>query len=108
MTLKQATAAAIMIALLGCADNHDEAETEATPLSYSDSGSDADKGDAADGDDEVNPEPPSYMGYPCTVDCSGHEAGYQWAEEKGIDDPDDCGGNSNSFIEGCIAYAEQQ
>jgi hypothetical protein len=50
----------------------------------------------------------TFMGYPCTADCSGHEAGYKWAEEKGIDDPDDCGGNSDSFIEGCQAYAEEQ
>ncbi len=49
-----------------------------------------------------------FKGYECTVDCSGHEAGYQWAEEKGIDDPEDCGGNSESFIEGCRAYAEEQ
>ena len=47
-------------------------------------------------------------GYPCTVDCSGHEAGYEWADKKGIEDPDDCGGNSNSFIEGCRAWAEEQ
>jgi hypothetical protein len=44
----------------------------------------------------------------CTVDCSGHEAGYAWAEDKGITDPDDCGGKSWSFIEGCRAYAEEQ
>jgi hypothetical protein len=50
----------------------------------------------------------SFHGYKCTVDCSGHEAGHRWAEEKGIDDPDDCGGNSQSFIEGCRAYAEEQ
>jgi len=49
-----------------------------------------------------------FKGYKCTVDCSGHEAGYQWAEDKDIDDPDDCGGNSESFIEGCQAYAEEQ
>jgi hypothetical protein len=49
-----------------------------------------------------------FMGYPCTVDCSGHEAGYEWAEEHDIDDPDDCGGNSDSFIEGCQAYAEER
>ena len=48
------------------------------------------------------------MGRPCTDDCSGHEAGYRWAEENGIDDPDNCGGNSDSFIEGCQAYAEEQ
>ncbi|WP_194744837.1 hypothetical protein [Thermaurantiacus tibetensis] len=48
----------------------------------------------------------SFMGYGCTVDCSGHEAGYQWASRMGISDPDDCSGNSWSFIEGCRAYAE--
>lgn len=47
-----------------------------------------------------------FMGYPCTDDCSGHRAGYQWAKDSGIDDPDDCRGKSNSFIEGCRAYAE--
>jgi hypothetical protein len=50
----------------------------------------------------------TFEGYACTVDCSGHEAGFEWAENKGITDPDDCGGNSNSFIEGCKAWAEQQ
>lgn len=43
----------------------------------------------------------------CTDDCSGHDAGYEWASDKGIDDPDDCGGNSDSFIEGCQAYANE-
>lgn len=47
----------------------------------------------------------TFRGYPCRVDCSGHEAGYEWAEEKGITDPDECGGNSESFIEGCRAFA---
>ncbi|GAB2493119.1 hypothetical protein GCM10027084_02230 [Pseudoxanthomonas sangjuensis] len=46
-------------------------------------------------------------GYPCTADCGGHEAGYQWAEAHDIEDPDDCGGNSQSFIEGCEAYTEE-
>jgi hypothetical protein len=49
-----------------------------------------------------------FNGYPCTSDCSGHEAGYEWAERHGIDNPDDCGGNSNSFIEGCQSWAEEQ
>ena len=46
--------------------------------------------------------------YGCTEDCSGHEAGYAWAEAKGIDDPGDCRGKSQSFIEGCQDFAEQQ
>jgi hypothetical protein len=62
----------------------------------------------------VDSEPPlnirsrTFNGYTCTDDCSGHEAGYEWAEEQGVDDPDDCDGKSESFIEGCQSYAEQQ
>lgn len=44
--------------------------------------------------------------YPCTVDCSGHEAGYNWAIKKGITDPQQCGGKSLSFVEGCRAAAQ--
>lgn len=49
----------------------------------------------------------SIAGQGCTQDCGGHEAGYAWAERKGITDPGQCGGNSWSFIEGCRAYADQ-
>lgn len=49
-----------------------------------------------------------FNGYRCTVDCSGHEAGYDWAEDHGITDAEDCDGNSESFIEGCRSYAEEQ
>jgi hypothetical protein len=48
-----------------------------------------------------------FRGHPCTQDCSGHEAGYEWAGKKGIDSAGDCGGNSISFIEGCQAYVEE-
>jgi hypothetical protein len=47
----------------------------------------------------------TFKGDNCTVDCSGHEAGYEWAEEEGITDPSECNGNSWSFIEGCEAFA---
>ena len=48
-----------------------------------------------------------YAGPDCTVDCSGYEAGYRWAEQNGIDDEDYCpDGDSESFHEGCIAYVE--
>lgn len=50
----------------------------------------------------------TFMGYDCTEDCSGHQVGYEWAEERGITDPDDCGGKSVSFEEGCRAYAEEE
>lgn len=50
----------------------------------------------------------SFKGYPCTQDCSGHKAGYAWAQQKNITDASDCGGNSNSFMEGCRAAVEEQ
>jgi hypothetical protein len=46
--------------------------------------------------------------YGYTQDCSGHNAGYAWAEQNDIVDPDDCGGDSQSFIEGCQDYAESR
>ena len=49
----------------------------------------------------------TFNGYDCTDDCSGHEAGYSWAEENDISDEYDCDGNSNSFNEGCILYVEE-
>ena len=44
----------------------------------------------------------------CTSDCSGHDAGSQWAEENDVTDESECGGNSASFTEGCVAFAEQR
>ncbi len=43
----------------------------------------------------------------CTVDCSGHDAGYEWAQEHDVTDESECGGSSSSFIEGCEAYAQE-
>lgn len=48
----------------------------------------------------------SFAGFTCRQDCSGHRAGYEWARDKGIRTPSRCGGRSQSFIEGCRAYAE--
>lgn len=36
---------------------------------------------------------------------SGHSAGFEWAEEN---DVDSCGGNSDSFVEGCEEYLSQK
>ncbi len=54
--------------------------------------------DAYDVDDVRN--------YVCTDDCSGHEAGFEWAQENDVSDSSECGGNSHSFLEGCEAFAE--
>ncbi len=50
-----------------------------------------------------------FKGYPCTIDCSGHKAGYAYAKFWNITDPYQCPyGNSNSFWEGCKAAASGQ
>jgi hypothetical protein len=57
---------------------------------------------------QYNTNPAQTFGsYPCTQDCSGHQAGYDWAEKKDIDSIDNCGGNSQSFIEGCYDYVKE-
>jgi hypothetical protein len=47
-------------------------------------------------------------GYECTDDCSGHAAGYRWAEAHNIADASNCPlrGNATSFYEGCLVYVE--
>jgi hypothetical protein len=44
----------------------------------------------------------------CTVDCGGHNAGYEWASSQGITSAEQCGSNSWSFVEGCRAFADEQ
>jgi hypothetical protein len=48
----------------------------------------------------------TFGGYDCTEDCSGHKAGYDWAQQNGVSDSSNCSGNSQSFVEGCEAYVE--
>lgn len=43
----------------------------------------------------------------CIEDCSGHNAGYEWAQEHDIQDTSYDNGNSESFNEGVRDYAEQ-
>ncbi|CAN1602696.1 hypothetical protein LOY35_18980 [Pseudomonas sp. B21-028] len=48
----------------------------------------------------------TFDGYGCTDDCSGHQAGYEWAEENGIDDEGACDTGSPSFDEGCQSFVD--
>jgi hypothetical protein len=64
--------------------------------------------DSDDNGEATADDPDTFHGDPCTSDCSGHQAGYDWAEKHDIDDEDSCGGNSESFIEGCKAYVREQ
>ena len=63
-------------------------------------------------DEDQSEDSKEFHGYPCTQDCSGHEAGYNWAEQHSINDVDSCDqagetSNSPSFAEGCKAYVEE-
>lgn len=50
-----------------------------------------------------------FKGYACTKDCSGHLAGYNWAKARNIKNPNQCPiDGSNSFTEGCYAYAKEK
>ncbi|MGY5809977.1 hypothetical protein ACXHXG_19965 [Rhizobium sp. LEGMi198b] len=49
----------------------------------------------------------TFGGNDCTDDCSGHKAGYEWAERNGVTDESDCSGNSTSFEEGCQTYVQE-
>lgn len=49
-----------------------------------------------------------FGGHECTDDCSGHAAGYRWAEARNITNENNCplNGNATSFYEGCLVYVE--
>ena len=47
----------------------------------------------------------------CTSDCSGHDAGFEWAKDNGITSEDNCsshGDSDGSFAEGCKAYVNAE
>ncbi len=49
----------------------------------------------------------TFGGFECQDDCSGHAAGYRWAEERGIDSADECPTEQDrSFREGCLAFVD--
>lgn len=59
----------------------------------------------------VDTKSTTFRGYDCVGDCSGHEAGYNWAESHDIQDAYDCDAagehsNSPSFAKGCRAYVD--
>lgn len=49
----------------------------------------------------------TFDGNTCLGDCSGHQAGYDWAEQNDIDDESSCSTSSASFNEGCESYVEE-
>lgn len=89
------------------ADAAEEAADEARQAVYEEHGADSD-GTGADASNVDASDVEDSGNYVCTQDCSGHEAGFAWAQENDVADASDCGGNSQSFIEGCEAFAEER
>jgi len=57
--------------------------------------------------EEILKEGLMYKGYPCTKDCSGHMAGYAWAKQRNIVNPQDLPTDTNnSFREGMFSFTE--
>ena len=88
-------------------DARDEAADDARQEIYSEFGADSGGTDAdVSRVNAYNVE--DSRNYVCTDDCSGHEAGFAWAQENDIEDAGECGGHSISFTEGCEAFAQER
>jgi hypothetical protein len=49
----------------------------------------------------------TYGNRDCTLDCSGHEKGFEWARDNNVNSESECsshGDTDGSFAEGCKAY----
>lgn len=85
----------------------EEVAEEARQEVYSERGADSDGA----GSDVSNVDAYSIENsgnYVCTDDCSGHEAGFEWAQENDVQDAGECDGYSMSFIEGCETFARER
>ena len=95
------------LVLAGCSGSQEDAGEESGEELYGDDAMIADETYGEYDERRDNLDAGEYEGDGCTVDCSGHDAGYEWAADHGIEFEDDCGGKSWSFNEGCRAYARE-
>lgn len=102
---KTSLIAALMLGLVACEGSSSSADTTDYEATY---GRSIDRDEAVE--IAIDEAPDSYADagepYGCTEDCGGHEAGYEWAQENGITQPDDCYSHSPSFEQGCRSYGE--
>ena len=52
-------------------------------------------------------QPLVFRGEECLTDCARHRTGYEWAKSARINNPAECRGPSESFIEGCKIYTKE-
>ncbi len=53
-------------------------------------------------------EPLLSLARDCISECDGVEVGYRWAAAREIERAEDCAGYSESFDDGCRAYARER
>lgn len=58
--------------------------------------------------EEIISEALTFYGSKCTKDCSGHNAGWQWAKIKNKKSTGNCNSHSNSFNNGCAINVDQR
>ncbi len=104
-------AVSLTLALAGCGSDEnyqyaasEEAAEQARSEVYEQYGADA-EGEGADPSMIEAEAVEDSASYSCTDDCSGHEAGVAWAADNDVTDESECGGDSESFREGCESFA---
>lgn len=102
----------IVVAVVVVLLTHSKTETHTSPAVVSTPSNSYSPAIESDHSSATRRENPTFAESPCTSDCSGHEAGYNWADEHGIDDESDCDtagdtSNSPSFAEGCRDYVQE-
>lgn len=98
---------AVPIILIIWSNGQADTSTKNSTETYSeyDQWSDENRQDQADGEEQKRELEHEFEGYDCTSDCSGHQAGYDWAQSNNVCDPYYSGGNSQSFDEGVRSWA---
>ena len=49
-----------------------------------------------------------FGGYHCTDQCRKHAAGFQWARQTRVTNPERCLGATRSHVEGCRTYSRDR
>lgn len=106
MTKPGITLVAVLIGLAACSPGGKKASQPAAQTAAGETAA----AKAADAGHTPHPVAPIvdedlFHGWKCGGgDCSTHQAGYAWAAQHEIVNPQNCQGKSESFIEGCWAY----
>lgn len=49
-----------------------------------------------------------FGGFPCTDRCRDHSAGFEYARQLRLKDPNQCAGPTLSYVQGCRVYSRDR